>query len=73
MTPQRPSWIARLLAGAELQQAEDQVRQAAEQARAADEQARAAGERAEQQHSARVDAEATLAQVRVRLTMWRPS
>ncbi len=67
MTPQRPSWIARLLAGAELQQAEDQVRQAAEQARAADEQARAAGERAEQQHSARVDAEATLAQVRVRL------
>ena len=74
MSSQRPSWIARLLAGAELQQAEDQVRQAAEQtrvaeaqARAADEQAQAARAQAEEQHGARVDVEATLAQVRARL------
>jgi hypothetical protein len=62
MTP-RPSWIARLLAGAELQQAEDQVRQAAEEQPARPEQARAARERASSRAGARVDAEATLAQV----------
>jgi PAS domain S-box-containing protein len=45
--PRKPSWIARLLAGAELQQAEDQVRQAARprQARAAREARRSAAER----------------------------
>ncbi len=53
MTTQKTSWLARLVAGAELQQAADQVRQAREQA-AANEHARA-------------DVEATLAQVQAHL------
>ena len=53
MTEHRASWIARLLAGAELQQAADATR--------------AAREQAEQQQAARVDAEATLQQFRARL------
>ena len=60
MTQAQPSWIARLLAGAELQQAEEQVRQAGEATRQAREQADA-------QDRARADAQATLEQLRARL------
>jgi methyl-accepting chemotaxis protein len=67
MTQQSPSWIARLLAGAELQHAEDQVRVASEQARAAQAAAEQIRQQAEEQTRARTDAEATLEQFRARL------
>ena len=67
MTQLRTSWFARLLAGAELQQAEQQLAQAAEAAREAEAQARAALAQAEQQQAARTDAEATMQQFRARL------
>ena len=60
MNQPQVSWMARLLAGAELQQAADE-RERAETARAAAEAARGEAE------SARVDVEATLAQLKSRL------
>jgi methyl-accepting chemotaxis protein len=56
----QPSWIARLLAGAELQQAQEQVRLAGEAARQAQ-------EHAQVQDRERADAQATLEQLRARL------
>ena len=60
MNQPQVSWMARLLAGAELQQAADE-QQRAEAARAAAEAARSEAE------SARVDVEATMAQLKARL------
>ena len=60
MNQPQVSWMARLLAGAELQQAADE-RERAEAARAAAEAARGEAE------SARIDVEATLAQLKSRL------
>ncbi len=60
MNPSSPSWIARLVAGAELQQADAALAQA-ESARAAAEKARADAD------AARADSDATLAQLKARL------
>ena len=61
MTTAHPSWMARLVAGPELQAAQDRLREQATALQAA-EAARAAAE------AARIEAEATLAQINARLT-----